>query len=345
MVHPNYPPFEIKRTSANSFTCLAAVYTQGPFLQQNTDGVTFIFASAISGAVTLNSSAPVFNANQVGGLIQLTQQDLSPIPPWEPSKAFTDPTGASVNPVGLYRRASLKNYKCVAVQSNPTGVPHYATGSFIPSHSQGTQADGDGSTIPNLAGSAGVLWQYQDSGFGTVLITGFVSSTQVTGVVQPNYVGGPGLLPTSVVGGPTTTFGPFLFSGNGVTTAFTPLTGTTATDPNKFFVTVGGVYQPPSAYTITGTAPGTITFLTPPPVGVNNVSVAQISQLGQTTFWAFGAFSNDQGWPARLPTSRIDWCSRRHLSSRWACLVRRPANIMSSVFPTPSWHRMPSRCF
>lgn len=298
VVHPNYPPYEIKRTSASSFTCLQAVYTQGPFLQQNSDGVTFVFASAITGVVTLKSTAPIFNANQVGGLIQLTQQDLSTIPPWEPTKAFTDATGTSTTPIGLYRRASLKNYKCVAVQAVTAGSPAYATGAFIPSHSQGTQADGDGSTIPALAGSAGVLWQYQDSGFGTLLITGFVSSTQVTAVVQPNYVGGPALLPTSCVGGPVVSFGPFLFSGDGVATSFTPLTATTKTDPNKFYVTIGGVYQPPSNYTITGVVPGTITFLTPPPVGVNNISVSQITQLGQTTYWAFGAFSNDQGFPS-----------------------------------------------
>lgn len=296
VVHPNYPPFEIKRTSANSFTCLEAVYTQGPFLQQNSDGVTFVYASAITGTVTLHSSAPIFNANQVGGLIQLTQQDLSPVAPWEPQKPFNN--SFSTNPIGQYRRASLKNYKCVATYFPNSGTPPFATGSWVPSHSQGTQPDGDGSTVPNLAASVGVQWQYQDSGFGTVLITGFTSTTQVTGVVQPNYVGGPGLLPISVVGGPVTTFGPFLFSGNGSTTAFTPLTGTTTTDPNKFYVTIGGVYQPPSNYTVTGTTPGTITFLTPPPTGTNNISVAQISQLGQTTFWAFGAFSNDQGFPS-----------------------------------------------
>ena len=62
MVHPNYPPYEIKRTSANSFTCLAAVYTQGPFLQQNSDGVTFVYASAISGTVTDPTGAVVVGA-------------------------------------------------------------------------------------------------------------------------------------------------------------------------------------------------------------------------------------------------------------------------------------------
>lgn len=295
VVHPNYPPYEIKRTSANSFTCLQAVYVNGPFLPQNTDGTTFVFASAITGAVTLTASSPIFNANQVGGLMQLTQQDLSLIPPWEPSKLFTDNAGAKITPVGLYRRASLKNYKCVAT-TNPSPASGWATGTWIPSHSQGTQTDGDGSTIPNLASICGVSWQYQDSGYGVVLITGFTDSQHVTAVVQPNYVGGPSLLPLACVGGPTTVFGPFTFTATANQTAFTPLTGVTTTDPTKFFVTVNGVYQSPSSYSVTGT---TLTFLAGQALGAT-VIIRQISQLGQTTYWAFGAFSADQGYPSAV---------------------------------------------
>lgn len=295
VVHPNYPPYEIKRTSANSFTCLPANYINGPFLPQNTDGTTFVYASAISGTVTLTASSPIFNVGQVGGLMQLTQQDLSLIPPWEPSKLFTDAAGAKNSPIGQYRRASLKNYKCVAAV-NFAPANGFATGTWIPSHAQGTQADGDGSTIAGLAGVVGVSWQYQDSGFGVVLITGFISSTQVTAVVQPNYVGGPSLLPLTCVGGPITVFGPFTFTATAGQTAFTPLTGATTIDPTKFFVTVNGIYQSPSAYSVTGT---TLTFLAGQAVGAT-VVIRQISQLGQTTYWNFGAFSPDQGYPSAV---------------------------------------------
>jgi len=295
VVHPNYPPYEIKRVSANSFTCLPGAYINGPFLPQNTDGTTFVFASAITGTVTLTASSPIFNAGQVGGLVQLTQQDLSQIPPWEPSKLFTDNTGTKITPVGLYRRASLKNYKCVAT-TNPSPASGWATGTWIPSHSQGTQTDGDGSTIPNLASICGVSWQYQDSGFGVVLITGYTDSTHVTAVVQPNYVGGPSLLPLSCVGGPITVFGPFTFTATANQTAFTPLTGVTTTDPTKFFVTVNGIYQAPSAYSVAAT---TLTFLAGQTVG-STVVIRQITQLGQTTYWNFGAFSTDQGYPSAV---------------------------------------------
>lgn len=289
LVHPKYPPYEIKRTSANSFTCLPAVYANGPFLQQNSDGTTFVSASAITGIVTLTASAAIFNANHVGSLFQLTQQDLSNIQPWEPTKQFSASTI-----VGQYRRASLKNYKALSLVATPAA--NNGTGTWIPSHSQGTQADGDGNIVAAI-GPCGVNWQYQDSGFGVVLITGFTSSTVVTGVVQPNYTGGPGLLPTSVVGGPVTVVGPFTFSGTGVATTFGPLTANTSADPSKYFVTVGGVYQSPSTYSVTSGG-GNITFLSPPAAGTNNIVVRQISQLGETTFWAFGAISADQGYPS-----------------------------------------------
>lgn len=293
VVHANYPTYEIKRVNANTFTCLQAVYQNGPFLPQNFDGTTFVAASAKSGIVTLTASVPIFNANHVGALFQLTQQDLSNIVPWEPAKQFPASTI-----IGQYRRASLKNYLAVSLVS-PTPSTQNATGTWLPSHSQGTQADGDGQVIPGV-GTAGVNWQYQDSGFGIVKITGYTSPTVVTGVVQPNYNGGPGLLPISVVGGPVAVVGPFSFSGNGILTTFGPLTANTSTDPSKYFVTIGGVYQAPSTYSISGTGGGNIVFLVPPPTGVNNVVVSQISALGQTTFWAFGAFSADQGYPAAV---------------------------------------------
>lgn len=287
VVHPKYPPYEIKRVSATAFTCLPGTYFGGPFLAQNSDGVTFVYANKKSGTVTLTANANIFNANHVGALFQLTQQDLSQIAPWEPVKP---------NPT-TYARSNLKNYlftSAVLPGANP------ATGTIAPAHSQGTQQDGNGQTayVGSTAVQAGANWQYQDSGFGIVLITQFISAMQVMGIVQSNYPGGPGLLPVAAVGGPQTVVGPFSFSGNGVTTAFTPLVATSSSDSTKFIVTVGGVYQAPSTYTITGIAPGTITFNVPPPVGVNNISVQQISAFQQTSFFAFGAFSPDQGYPS-----------------------------------------------
>jgi hypothetical protein len=293
IVHPNHVPYEFKRTSATTFTFLPAVYTMGPFLQQNPDGTTFVYATAQSGIVNLNASAPIFNANHAGALFQLSQQDLSQIPPWEPNKTLTTGGGGILSILGQLRRANGKNYKLVGSPA-PPGATSIATGTFEPDHSQGAQSDGDGFSIPSFASAAGVTWQYTDSGVGIVLITQVISSTQVIGTVQPNYTGGPGILPLAVVGGPVSdVVGPWGFTGDGTTKTFN--TGTsTASDPNKFIVTVAGAYQQPSLYSISGTS---IVFLGAPVNGVA-IAVEQITALGQTTYWNFGAFSPDQGYPS-----------------------------------------------
>lgn len=288
--HNNHIPYELKRTGPTTFTFLPAVYINGPFLTQNSDGTTFVYASAITGTVNVASSAAIFNANHVGALFQLSEQDLSVVAPWEPGKVNP---GGTPGTQGTLRRSNGKNYKRVADFAGA----NCQTGSWQPSHTQGTVADGDGAVQPGGSATAGIYWQYQDSGFGIVLITAYIDAFHVTGVVQPNYLGGPARLPLAVVGGPTTVFGPFNFTGDGVSPGFTPLVATTSNDPNKFYVTVAGVYVAPSMYTITGLAPGTITFVTPPANGAA-VVVRQIDALKQTSYWAFGAFSADQGYPA-----------------------------------------------
>lgn len=296
IVHQNHPPYEFKRTSATTFSFQPGVYNNGPFAPLNSDGTTLVYASAISGSVTLVASKAIFNANQVGGLFYLGQQDLTPIFPWEPSKLLVGP-GAALNPVGQNIRSNLKNYKCVAADvSTSLGI---STGSVAPSHTTGTQWDGNRLPIVNFADHAGVAWQFQDFAYGVVQITAFTSSTQVTATVMPVVPGQPALLPISVVGPRTTTNGPYNFTGDGATTAFSPMVGVTQNDPNKYFVTVAGVWVPPSGYTITIGGPNTITFVAPP-ANLAAIVVREVNGLFATTFWAFGAFSADQGYPGAI---------------------------------------------
>lgn len=295
IVHQNHPPYEFKRTSATTFTFQPGVYTNGPFAPLNSDGTTLVYASGISGTVTLTASKAIFNANQVGGLFYLGQQDLTPIFPWEPSKLLI--SGAAGTPVGQYTRSNLKNYKCVAADSaSALGI---ATGSVAPSHTTGTVWDGNRLPIANFADHAGVAWQFQDFAYGVVQITAFTSTTQVTATVMPVVPGQPALLPFSVVGPRTTTNGPYNFTGDGVTVAFNPMAGVTQSDPNKYFVTVAGIWIPPSGYTITIGGPNTITFVAAPANGAAIV-VREVNGLFATTFWALGAFSVDQGYPGAV---------------------------------------------
>jgi hypothetical protein len=301
VVHPKYPPYELTRLSANSFQFIPGVYNNGPFIPTNTDGTTLVYASAQSGTVTLTSTAAIFNANHVGSLFYLQQQDVSPITPWQADLTLTL-GGAS--PIGYLVSSNLKNYKCVAYTADGTNA--IITGDVAPEQQYGTVWDGIGTTGAGTTWQFGVAWQFTDFGYGVVKITGFTNSTHVTAVVQAVIPGQPALLPAMVVGGPVTAFGPFNFTGDGTTTTFGTLTATTSADPNQYYVTVGGLYVQPPNYTISAAA-GNIVFITPPanaaPIAVIQLGSAISAQrpgLYATSFWAFGAFSTVQGYPSTV---------------------------------------------
>ncbi len=299
IVHPAHPPYELTRQSATVFTLAAASYNNGPFIPQNTDGTTLVYANAQSGTVTLTCTAPIFKPGHVNSLFYLQQQDISPIPPWQANYTLTI-GGAS--PVGMLTSSNLKNYKCVAFTAN--GTNQILTGAVAPNHQYGTVWDGTGSQAAGSTFQIGVGWQFTDFGYGVVKITGYTDAMHVTGVVQSVIPGQPALLPAMVVGGPTTAFGPFNFTGTGVQVTFSPLTATTSVDPNRFYVTVGGIYVQPPNYSITA---GAITFITAPANGaaisvqqLNTPVAGQTAGLYATSFWAFGAFSDVQGYPSTV---------------------------------------------
>jgi len=57
------------------------------------------------------------------------------------------------------------------------------------------------------------------------------------------------------------------FVGNGTSVSFYPLNGFNSTDSNNYIVSIGGLNQIPTDYTVTETAGGTITFPSAPPRG------------------------------------------------------------------------------
>lgn len=299
------PLYQLKRITANSFTFTAPTLLFGPFQDINTDGTTTVYASATQGSVTLTASANIFKAAHVGALFSLQEQFLGSIQPWEAEKELV----ASGSAVGTYCRSDGKIYVCVGY-NNPTGQAAIATGTFQPVHTSGTQADGNGMNIASL-GAAGVFWQFVSTDVGIAQITQYISPTQVKAVVQ-SYKGIYANFPPTTVGGPQSVHGPFIFSGDGTTTTFSGLSGVTTADPNQFYVTVGGVFQDPSTFVISGTS---ITFYAPPAAGTNNVIVEQVTGtlnnnlngtlshmqgLCLSTYWAFGSISAVQGYPSEV---------------------------------------------
>jgi hypothetical protein len=71
---PNYPVQQIERLSNTNWQVLPLPFTDGPYLEINTDPLSTIIANAASGAITLTSlgpNAPVWAATDVGRLVRL----------------------------------------------------------------------------------------------------------------------------------------------------------------------------------------------------------------------------------------------------------------------------------
>lgn len=165
IVHRSYAPRKLTRTSATSWALSTIDFAPPAFKAQNTTATT-IYASAATGAITLNASASVFTSAMVGEYVYLAEKDVRSTLQWEAAKAIT---------IGDARRSDGKNYEALNSAT---------TGSVKPTHSSGAVYDGD----------SGVQWQYLDPGYGWAKITGYTSATQVSATVVSR-------IPANAVGG------------------------------------------------------------------------------------------------------------------------------------------------
>ena len=162
IAHATYAPRKLSRLGTTNFVLSTVQPSGGPFKDQNITATT-VYASVVSGAVTLTASTAIFTAQNVGSLFLLAQKSVLDVKTWEAGKAVV---------LNDLRRSNGMNYKALNAAT---------TGGNKPTHSIGAVFDGD----------TGVQWAYQDPGFGNVLITGFTSSTVVTGTVVSPFPSNP----------------------------------------------------------------------------------------------------------------------------------------------------------
>lgn len=169
VAHESYAPIKITRTGHTAWTQSEITFNWAPFLSENIDTAITAYSSAATGAVTLTASSGIFTADMVGGFFKFREQPATNSDIWPAATAVT---------AGAEYRWSNNVY---SAGSSAT------TGNRPPIHESGTEFDG------------GVSWTYLHSGEGYVKITGFTSSTVVTGTVIRR-------LPGSVVGAGNATF-------------------------------------------------------------------------------------------------------------------------------------------
>lgn len=152
--HAEHSPYKLSRFGPTTWTMRQVDLQPPPFAALNAEATT-IYASATTGSVTLQASADIFTAAQVGEYIYLGEKDVRNIAMWEPAKAVI---------VGNLRRSDGKNYQCITAGT---------TGSIKPTHSEGAAYDGD----------PGAQWQFLDAGYGWARITVFTDANTVTATV------------------------------------------------------------------------------------------------------------------------------------------------------------------
>jgi len=173
LVHPAYPPKELRRYAHDNWQIVDVETKNGPFEDINIDEAITVYASASTGSVTLTASSAIFGAEQVGKLFYLEQPAVDSVPVWETSKTTV---------IDDIRRADSNYYR-----ANTEGK----TGTLRPSHTEGMSWDGWGGTGDD---DTGIQWEYLHSGFGIVRITAVASDGLTATATVINYI------PSQVVG-------------------------------------------------------------------------------------------------------------------------------------------------
>jgi hypothetical protein len=169
LVHPAYPPKELRRYAHDNWQIVDVETKNGPFEDINVDEAVKVYASGSTGTITLTANSAIFGAEQVGNLFYLEQPAIDSVPVWETSKTTV------VNDV---RRADSNYYR-----ANTAGK----TGTLRPSHTEGMSWDGWG-------GETGIQWEYLHSGFGVARITAVASDGLTATATVVSYI------PSQVVG-------------------------------------------------------------------------------------------------------------------------------------------------
>lgn len=172
LFHGAYQTQELSRTGADTFALNPLVLKNGPFEDRNDDETITVYASAVSGNVTLHAqqaAAPfdLFTADDVGGLFQLEADDFGDISSWEPGITVT---------LGQLLTWNERVYR-VAGGSGRTGT-------VAPIHTEGVEWDGIGQGQDlNSKNAGGVQLEFICDRFGILKITGFTDGATVAATV------------------------------------------------------------------------------------------------------------------------------------------------------------------
>lgn len=175
VVHPKYPPYQIKRYAHNNWAIEKYEPLNGPFEDVNIDESKILSASASEGNITVTANFDAFSASDVGRDIYLEIQDWSDYKSWQSGREVM---------LGDYVVSNSKVYKAVEL-SGASKNKTTKTGGTAPDHDEGAAWDGTGWAEDGDDDTYyGVKWQFVCSAIGIAKITSVVSSRQVSASVS-----------------------------------------------------------------------------------------------------------------------------------------------------------------
>ena len=172
--HPDLKPRLFVRTGAATFQFEELKLDGGPFELRNTDRTMRVSASGLTGNVSLQSSAPMFAATDIGSLFRMEAEDFGDVTSWEPYITVT---------LGQLLTWNERVYRVAGGRTDANG--RRRTGSIQPLHTEGVEWDGIGQgTDRNGEQAAGVQLEYLHDRYGVIRITGFTDAQNVSGTVE-----------------------------------------------------------------------------------------------------------------------------------------------------------------
>lgn len=175
VVHPKYPPYQIKRYAHNQWAIEKYAPVNGPFEDVNIDASKIFSASASEGNITVTANFDAFSSLDVGRDIYFEIQDWGFYKSWQ--------SGREVN-VGDLVVSNSKIYKAIEL-SGGTGGKVTKTGGTAPDHDEGSAWDGTGrANDGDDKTSYGVKWQFVCTGIGIARITSVINSRTVNASVN-----------------------------------------------------------------------------------------------------------------------------------------------------------------
>ncbi|WP_225205088.1 hypothetical protein [Novosphingobium huizhouense] len=162
-------PMQFRRDGATAFSFAPLALKDGPFDDRNDDKSLRVSASALTGAVTLSATSPIFAATDVGSLFQMEAEDFGDIPAWEPGITVTQ---------GQLLTFGERVYRVVGLGAGGR------TGGLQPVHTEGVEWDGVGRGQDiNEKDAGGVQLEYVHDRIGILRITGFTDASTVSATV------------------------------------------------------------------------------------------------------------------------------------------------------------------